>query len=49
MGRFMVGADRSQPSLFPACVDDWIDADNPVCGSTPSWMLSTSPRWALQA
>lgn len=30
MGRFVAGADRSQPSLFPACVDDWIDADNPV-------------------
>ena len=27
MGRFVAGADRSQPSLFPACVEDWIDAD----------------------
>lgn len=30
MGRFVTGADRSQPSLFPACVEDWIDTDNPV-------------------
>lgn len=30
MGRFVVGADRSHASLFPACVEDWIDAGNPV-------------------
>ena len=30
MGRFVVGADRSQTTLFLECLDDWIDADNPV-------------------
>ena len=30
MGRFISGADRNQTTLFPACVDDWIGADNPV-------------------
>jgi transposase len=30
MGRFVVGADRSQTTLFPECLDDWIDEDNCV-------------------
>ena len=30
MGRFIAGADRSQTTLFPPCVDDWIGEDNPV-------------------
>jgi transposase len=30
MGRFISGLDRSQTTLFPPCVDDWIDGDNPV-------------------
>ena len=30
MGRFVSGADRSRPTLFPECLDDWIDEDNPV-------------------
>ena len=30
MGRFVSGADRSQTTLFPVCLDDWIDEDNPV-------------------
>jgi transposase len=30
MGRFIAGADRTQTTLFPACVDDWIDEENPV-------------------
>ncbi|MBB3956296.1 IS1182 family transposase [Novosphingobium sediminicola] len=30
MGRFITGADRSQTTLFPPCVDDWIGEDNPV-------------------
>ena len=30
MGRFIAGADRTQTTLFPACVDDWIDEDNSV-------------------
>src|SRR5829696_5565063 len=30
MRRFVSGADRSQATLFPECLDDWIDEDNPV-------------------
>ena len=30
MGRFVEGADRNQTTLFPECLDDWIDEDNPV-------------------
>ena len=30
MGRFVEGADRSQCSLLPECLEDWVDADNPV-------------------
>jgi transposase len=30
MGRFVEGADRGQATLFPECLDDWIDEDNPV-------------------
>jgi len=30
MGRFVSGADRSQTTLFPDCLDDWIDEDNAV-------------------
>ena len=27
---FIKGADRSRVTLFPDCLDDWIDEDNPV-------------------
>jgi transposase len=30
MRRFVEGADRSQATLFPECLEDWIDEDNPV-------------------
>jgi transposase len=30
MGRFVEGVDRNQTTLFPTCLDDWIDEDNPV-------------------
>jgi transposase len=30
MKRFVEGMDRSQSTLLPECLDDWIDADNPV-------------------
>ena len=30
MGRFVEGLDRSQTTLFPECLDDWIEEDNPV-------------------
>jgi transposase len=30
MRRFVEGIDREQGTLFPECLDDWVDADNPV-------------------
>jgi transposase len=30
MKRFVEGQDRGQSTLFPECLEDWIDADNPV-------------------
>ena len=30
MKRFVEGADRGQSTLFPECLDDWIDESNPV-------------------
>jgi transposase len=30
MERFVEGADRGQSTLFPECLDDWIDENNPV-------------------
>jgi len=30
MGRFVEGRDRRQTALFPECLDDYVDADNPV-------------------
>src|SRR5215468_632077 len=30
MGRFVEGTDRKQATLFPECLDDWIDEGNPV-------------------
>jgi len=30
MRRFVEGTDRGQVTLFPECLEDWIDADNPV-------------------
>ena len=30
MGRFVEAADRHQPGLLPPCLDDYVDADNPV-------------------
>jgi hypothetical protein len=30
MKRFVEGTDRGQSALFPECLDDWIDEDNPV-------------------
>jgi transposase len=29
-GRFVEGVDRSQATLFPESLDDWIDDTNPV-------------------
>jgi transposase len=30
MRRFVEGTDRGQSTLFPECLDDWIDENNPV-------------------
>jgi transposase len=30
MKRFVEGTDRGQSTLFPGCLDDWIDENNPV-------------------
>jgi transposase len=30
MGRFVEGANRSQLSFLPECLEDWVDEDNPV-------------------
>jgi transposase len=30
MKRFVEGVDRGQSTLFPECLDDWIDEENPV-------------------
>src|SRR6476620_7651673 len=30
MKRFVEGTDRGQATLFPECLEDWIDEDNPV-------------------
>lgn len=30
MKRFITGADRSQSTLLPECLDDWVDESNPV-------------------
>jgi hypothetical protein len=30
MKRFVEGQDRGRSTLFPECLEDWIDEDNPV-------------------
>jgi transposase len=30
MRRFVEGTDRGQSTLFPECLEDWIDEDNPI-------------------
>jgi hypothetical protein len=30
MKRFIEGTDRGQSTLFPECLEDWIDENNPV-------------------
>src|SRR4030095_16600961 len=30
MKRFVEGTDREQSTLFPECLEDWIDENNPV-------------------
>jgi hypothetical protein len=53
--RFVEGVDRGQSTLFPECLDDWVDEDNPdvfvdalqaqsYWGSEESASSSPSPR-----
>jgi transposase len=30
MKRFVEGQDRGQSTLFPECLEDWVNEDNPV-------------------
>jgi hypothetical protein len=30
MKRFIEGTDRGQSTLFPECLEDWVDENNPV-------------------
>ena len=30
MKRFIEGQERDQATLFPECLEDWVDEDNPV-------------------
>ena len=30
MKRYVEGQDRGQSTLFPECLEDWIDEDDPV-------------------
>jgi len=32
MKRFVEGTDRGQSTLFPECLEDWIDENNLVSG-----------------
>jgi hypothetical protein len=44
MRRFVEGIDREQATLFPECLEDWIDQDNPVRarqGGVPSCSILT--------
>lgn len=45
MGRFVEGADRSQLTLLPECLEDWVSEDN--AGDGPAFLSSGSPSEAL--
>ncbi len=55
MKRFVEGVDRSQSTMFPEQLEDWIGADNPVrrmarppgrpVGDTLSCASNFSPPW----
>ena len=44
MKRFVEGLDRSQTTLFPDCVDDFVGEDDPVRAIDVSLTCSISPR-----
>jgi hypothetical protein len=46
MRRFVEGVDRGQRTLFPECLEDWIDEGNPVRAIVPpaNW---DRPAWGI--
>ena len=45
MRRFVEGVDRGQRTLFPECLEDWIDEAIRFERSTPLLRNSTSRAW----
>ena len=39
MKRFIEGEDRSQSTLLPECLDDYVADDNPVLSLLTAWPL----------
>ena len=46
MKRFIEGEDRSQSTLFPEHLDDFVSDDNPVRVVDGFWTSLTLPSWA---
>ena len=49
MTRFVVGDDRSQSTLFPERLEDYLSEDNPVRAIDILSMSLIWPPWALAA
>ena len=49
MTRFVVGDDRSQSTLFPERLEDYLSEDNPVRAIDVFVMSLIWPSWALAA
>ena len=47
MKRFVEGTDRGQTTLFPECLEDWINGDNPVRVIDALSTSSTYRDWGL--
>ena len=47
MKRFVEGIDRGQATLFPECLEDWIDENSPVRVIMPLLENSTYRGWGL--
>ena len=51
MRRFVEGIDRGQATLFPECLEDWIDEDNPIwvggrCICRQARLIEGGVRWS---
>jgi hypothetical protein len=48
MRRFVEGIDRGQVTLFPECLGDWIDEDNPGdrCFCRQPLLIESGVRWS---